>query len=326
MSATIAPATPIDSRHLRVLLAIVDAGGLTRAARTLHLSQSALSHQLKQIESCLGVPLFLRLKRRLVLTDAGRRLLDRARPLVRELDDLGDDFREHARGERGTLRLATECYTCYEWLPPLLQRFRRRHPGVDVGIVAEATDDPVASLVAGEIDLGIVTRTPEVAGVEEHPLFEDELRLVTPPGHPLTRRPFVRPSDLERERLLLYTPPAENFFFREFFSRGTHRPAHVDVIRLTEAVFSMVRADLGVTIAATWAIQPELASGRLAAVRLGARGFRRSWRAVVRQSRIRPTPAYVLEFLDLLRSTVRPARFSRSRPAGRGMRSGAARP
>src|SRR5512134_389969 len=114
MNARPAPTPPIDSRHLRVLLAIVDAGGLTRAARSLNVSQSALSHQLKQIESSLGVPLFLRLKRRLVLTDAGRRLLDRARPLVRELDALGEDLGEHARGARGTLRLATECHTCYE--------------------------------------------------------------------------------------------------------------------------------------------------------------------------------------------------------------------
>lgn len=308
---------PLDSRQLRLLIAIVDAGGMTRAARVLHLSQSALSHQLRAIETALGVPVFLRLRRRLVLTDAGRTLVERARPILASLDALAEELDGHSAGERGRLRIATECYTCYEWLPPLLRRFHDRHAGIEVGIVAEATQDPVAALVAGDIDLAIVTRVPEAAGVECRSLFEDELLLVVPAGHRLARARFVRPADLARERLLLYSPPAENFFYRDFFARGPHQPGRVDVIRLTEAMLSMVRAGLGVTVAAGWAVEPELASGRLAGVRLGARGFRRSWLAALRRGRGGAQPAYVEEFVRLLGESVRPARHAARQAARR---------
>jgi LysR family transcriptional regulator for metE and metH len=310
MNASARRAPPVDSRHLRLLLAIVDQGGLGRAASGLHLSQSALSHQLRQIEATLGVPLFLRLKRRLVLTDAGRLVVERARPIVAELEALAEAVGHYTEGGRGRLRIATECHTCYEWLPPLLTRFHSRHPGIDVGIVAEATDNPIAALVAGDIDLAIVTRTPEAAAVELRPLFEDELLLVVPAGHRLAGARRVRPQDLADERLLLYTPPAENHFYRDFFSSGPHRPGRVDVIRLTEAVLSMVRAGLGVTVAAAWAIEPHLATGRLVGVRLGTRGFRRSWLGALRRPRNGSHPRYVEEFLRLLGESVRPVRHA----------------
>lgn len=320
------PAPPLDSRHLRLLLAIVDRGGLTRAAHGLHLSQSALSHQLRQIESTLGVPAFLRLNRRLVLTDAGRLLVERARPIVGELDALAQDLRQHIAGGHGRLRIATECHTCYEWLPPLLSRFHTRNPGVEVGIVAEATNDPLAALAAGEIDLAIVTRLRRKGAFESWPLFEDELLLVVPAGHRLARAPYVRASDFVGERLLLYTPPDENFFFQEFFGRTPHRPARVDVIRLTEAVLSMVRAGLGVTVAAAWAVGPQLASGKLAGVRLGRHGHRRSWQGATRRSRNGMASPYFEEFMRLLAESVKPARFagrhSKARNGARQIASG----
>lgn len=307
---------PVDTRHLRLVLAIVDEGGLTRAARRLNLTQSALSHQLKQAEGALGVALFLRRNRSMVLTDAGERLLEQARRIVADLDALGEEMRDHATGARGRLRIATECYTCYEWLPPVLQRFHRRHPGIDVGIVAEATSDPVAALDRGDIDLAIITRGHESPAIETLDLFRDELLLVVPPDHRLATRPFVRPKDLERERLILYTPPSENFFYRDFFS-DTHRPGRVDVVKLTEAILSMVRAGLGVTVAAAWAIAPQLATGKLVGVRVGARGYRRDWKAAVRRSP-KTRPARLEDFVRLVAATVTPARFAaRVNPGGR---------
>ena len=304
MTVTAALVSPrIESRHLRLVLAIVDEGGLTRAGQRLHLSQSALSHQLKQVESSLGVTLFLRIKRRLVLTDAGRRLVDRARPIVADLDALRDDMNEHTRGERGTLRIATECYTAYEWLPPVLKRFHKRHAGVDVSIAVEATSDPIRALSAGDIDLAIVTGDLDAPGLETHELFRDELLLVVPPGHRLARRRVIRPADLTRERLLLYTPPGENFFYRDFFASGAHSPARVDVVKLTEAVLSMVRAGLGITVAAAWAIAPSLRSGALVGVRLGREGFVRQWRAAVRCARGAVQPGYVSDFVALVASS-----------------------
>ena len=122
------PLRPIalELRHLRLALAFDRSGGITRAGERLHLTQSALSHQLREIESRLGVPLFLRVKKRLVLTDAGRRVVEAASPLLEQVVGLEEELRGRAAGRRGVLRLTTECYTCYDWLPPLMQRFATR--------------------------------------------------------------------------------------------------------------------------------------------------------------------------------------------------------
>ena len=305
----------LEARHLRLVLAIVDEGGVTRASERMNLTQSALSHQLKQIEASLGVPLFLRVKKRLVPTEAGAELVARARQILADLGALEDDIRRRAAGWRGTLRISTECYTVYEWLPPLLKRFNRRHRNIDVRIVAEATSNPVGALENGEIDLAIVTRVPQQPTLITRPLFTDEMLLVVPNGHPLSNKPFVRPTDLEKERLILYSPPLQNFFYQRFLAPTGKRPAHVIDVKLTEAILSMVRAGLGVSVAARWAIAPELAAGRLTGVRLGANGLQREWHAAVVAPRGRELPQHVSDFIALVSEAAAPARFAERVPA-----------
>jgi LysR family transcriptional regulator for metE and metH len=300
---------PIEVRHLRLVTAIVDEGSLTRAGERLHLTQSALSHQLKQIEQSLGVQLFIRDRKRLVVTPAGQELIDRARRILADIAGLESELRERAAGRRGTLRLATHCYTCYEWLPPLLKRFRRSHPDVDVQIVADATDDPISALRRGEIDLAIVTSPFDGSNVHATPLFRDELLLVVPPNHRLAGRAHVTARDFAGEHLLLYSPPTENFFYRNYLAGSAAAPPEVTVIRLTEAVLSMVRASLGVTVAARWAVEHELRSGRLVGVRIGAGGFFREWSAAFRVPQ-HSLPTYFTSFVDLVSQAAGPVRFA----------------
>ena len=289
----------MELRDLRLVLAIVDSGGLTRASEQLNVTQSALSHQLRQLESSLGVELFARIKKRLVVTAAGEELAERARPIVHDLSALEEDLRRRSSGWHGTLRIATECYTLYEWLPPLLQRFHKRHRDVDVRIVADATSDPLAALQNGAIDLAIATTVPRDRRIAARELFRDEMLLVTAPKHPLAQKKFVRASDLRNERLLLYTPPSENLFHQQFF-KGVSKLPEVTVMKLTEALLAMVRAGLGITVAARWAVASELTSGRLAAVRLGTRGYRRTWLAATLAPRGHEQPEYVKSFIELL--------------------------
>ena len=110
----------LEIRHLRLVAAVADVGSLTRAGDRLHLTQSALSHQLRDIEARLGAALFLRVGKRLVLTPAGERLLASASDVLERLEQAEQDIREMGRDRAGVLRLTTECYTCYHWLPPLL--------------------------------------------------------------------------------------------------------------------------------------------------------------------------------------------------------------
>ena len=131
----------LEIRHLRLVAAVAGVGSLTRAGDRLHLTQSALSHQLRDIESRLGAALFLRVGKRLVLTR--RRAAARLGP--RRPRTAGPDRARHPRDGRdraGGLRITTECYTCYHWLPPLLLRYRRTFPKVEVRIDVDATGPP----------------------------------------------------------------------------------------------------------------------------------------------------------------------------------------
>src|SRR5215213_6078616 len=168
----------LEVRHLRLVTSVVDVGSLTRAADQLHLTQSALSHQLRDIESRLGAPLFLRVGKRLVLTPAGERLLVSARDILQRLEQTEEDIRRMGREHAGVLRLTTECYTCYHWLPPLLMRYRRKFPRVEVRIDVEATRHPIEMLLAGKIDLAIVSSRVADRRLVSKKVFADELVLI----------------------------------------------------------------------------------------------------------------------------------------------------
>src|SRR3954466_11146155 len=145
----------LETRHLRLIEAVSQDGSLTKAGLRLHLTQSALSHQLLELEGRLRVSLFHRLGKRMVPTIAGLRLLEAANQAMPHLRSAEDDLQRLASGRHAVLRLSTECYTCYHWLPSVLAPFNERFPWVEVRIVAEATNHPVAALLKGTIDLAI---------------------------------------------------------------------------------------------------------------------------------------------------------------------------
>lgn len=297
----------LELRHFRLVLAIHEHGGVTRAGEQLNLTQSALSHQLSEIEERLGVKLFHRTNKRLTLTDAGQRVLDVARQVLGDVVSLEDELRDHAGDRRGTIRIATECYTCYDWLPPLLKRFTRKHPNVAVQIVADATSHPVEALESGAIDVAIVTRQREHEGIRLHPLFEDEMLLVTATDHPLAKKRYVRPHDLRNETLLLYSPRATSRFYAQFFGGTTAEPREVVQVQLTEAMLSMIRAGLGVGALARWAIAGELRRRSIAGVQLGPTGLHRAWQAATRANE--RMPRYLADFIDLIAAEAAPTRF-----------------
>ena len=292
------PAVNLDVRHLRLLVAVAEEGTLTGASRRLHVTQSALSHQLRDAERIAAAPLFSRTPRAMLLTEAGRRLLRSATAILAELDQAEREIRAASEQPRGVLRVATECYTCYHWLPGTLDGFQRKYPGVDVQIVVEATREPIPALIAGKIDLGIVSDPVKSRRVRLHPLFEDELVAVLPPGHRLASRPFVDAKDLARENLLTYAGPRESLdVFTRVLGPAGLAPKKWIPMELTEAIVEMVAAGQGVGILARWAISPQLSAGALAARRLTRGGLSRRWSAAVLHRAGEPEPAYLEEFI-----------------------------
>src|SRR5262249_22909552 len=185
-----APPLPLalEVRDLRLVNAVAEHGTLTRAGVALHVTQSALSHQLADLEDRLGAPIFSRIGRRMVLTPAGERLRESARSILALLARAEDDVRGAAGSREGMIRLSTECYTCYHGLPPVLNEFRRKFPRVETRIVVAETRRPIPALLKGRLDLGIVSSSVFDRRLKLTPLFHDELVAVVAPDHPWTTR------------------------------------------------------------------------------------------------------------------------------------------
>ena len=122
----------IEFRHLRTVKAIHESGGLARAADILNITQSALRHQVKGLEEQAGVELFVRRSKPMKLSAAGMRLLKLANKILPEIDALQDEFDGLRDGKSGRLHIAIECHACFEWLFPVLEKFRKKWPDVDV--------------------------------------------------------------------------------------------------------------------------------------------------------------------------------------------------
>jgi LysR family transcriptional regulator, regulator for metE and metH len=303
----------LEIRHLRLVAGIADTGSVTKAAVSLNLTQSALSHQLRDIEARFKTPLFLRVGKRMVLTAAGQRVLDSARRVLDELGGAEADVRRIAQCGDGVIRVATECNTGYHWLPPLLRVFNRKHPRVTVNVMPDTTK-PVQALLEGRLDVAILTSTVSDRRLRLRPLFDDEMVAIVARTHPLAGQPWVSARDLAAQHLLVYSSsPEESFVLQRVLAPAGLAPAQVSFIMLTEAMIEMARAGLGVGILPRWSAQPAIASGNLTALAITRRGVGRRWTAATLKARL--DPLWLTDFIDLVAARAIPARAAgRPRP------------
>lgn len=288
----------LELRHLELVRAVAEEGSLARAALRLHVTPSALSHQLRDAEDRLGVPLFDRVGRRLRLAAAGERLLLSARSVLDELARAYEELQREASRPRQLIRLTTQCTTVYHWLPSRLRLFQQTHPDAELELAPGVTSDPIPALRTGEIDLAILYRPVRDAWLRLRPLFRDELVVVMPPGHRLGRSSFVSAEDFARERLIVWSTPREaNLVFREVLIPAGVTPQRVTHIQLTEAIVELVKGGLGVSVLPRWTVAPQLERRELVARRLTREGKFRAWSAAWRA---RDAPSYLVAFVELL--------------------------
>jgi LysR family transcriptional regulator for metE and metH len=282
---------------LQLIQTLVEEHTLTRTAQRLHLTQSALSHQLRNLEESLGIEIFHRLGKRMQLTQAGERLLRTAQTVLTELQSVEEDIRKLTEGRTGAIRFSTECYTCYHWLPPLIERYRRHFPQIDVQIVAEATQRPGQALLDGRLDLAIMHNPEQNDRMQYHPLFQDELVAIVPPDHPFAERKTLQPADFADQHIILYSTENNSFLHTFLYPAGVH-PKRLSEVPLTEAIIGLVKSGLGVSVLAQWAVAPDVATGTIAAIPLTDQGFHRQWIAGTLKNVA--TPPYLQAFIDLI--------------------------
>lgn len=207
--------------HLRTFVAIVDAGGVGRAAGRLNMTQPTASRQIRVLEAELGVPLFDRVGRRVQLTSEGEDLLRRSRALLSDADSLGERARALKAGQIGMLRIATTPQAIESVLVDFLARYRPRHPGVEVRLVEDG-----GSRLAGRLERGDAHLAMMWAGDERFNarlLYPSCVTAVLPQTHRLSRRKTLDIAELTDEPLLL---AGRGFAYREWFYAACHA-AHI---------------------------------------------------------------------------------------------------
>lgn len=290
----------IEFRHLRTIKAIHDTGGLQRAADMLHITQSALSHQIKGLEDQAGVELFVRRSKPLKLSAAGHRMLRLAERVLPEIDALEAEFEALEEGSAGRLHIALECHACYDWLFPVLEQFRRAWPHVDIDIRAGRAFDALSALRKEDVDV-VISSDPEEGEAVFAPLFDYSPVFISAASHPLAAKPFIEAEDFEDQTLLSYPVDRSRLdSYKLLLHPAGVEPAAIRQVELTPMILMLVASGRGVAVLPDWVMNNQRNRADFAVRRLTETGLsRRMYAASRRDDAGKP---YMAHFVRLART------------------------
>ncbi|ANW23302.1 MULTISPECIES: HTH-type transcriptional regulator MetR [Vibrio] len=270
----------IELKHLKTLATLRDTGSLTATATTLHLTQSALSHQIKDLEARIGGQLFLRKTRPVRFTSEGEILLSLADQVLPRLARAENELASLKEDVNGRLHMAIECHSCFQWLMPALREYQVAWPSVTLDFSSGFGFEPLPALMSGELDLVITSDIQPRSEVHYEPLFDFEMRLVTATNHPLAAKTSIQPSDLENETMLSYPVQKSRLdVVKHFLHPAGIEPAKWKQADNTLMLVQMVSAGLGVAALPNWAISEFSRQGLITSISLGDGLWRRLFAA-----------------------------------------------
>jgi LysR family transcriptional regulator for metE and metH len=293
----------MEIRHLRLIKAIVEEGTITKAIDKLYLTQSALSYQLREAEQQLGTKIFLRENKKMILTKAGEKLYATANEVLEKLQYTEQEIKKLVFGETGEIKLSTECYTSYHWLPAVLRQFHLLYPNIDVTLVMEATQYPLQKLLTGGLDVAVTSDPVKDDKIKYLELFQDEMVAVVADRHPWAEKKFVVAEDFAAEHLFIYSfPLSTSTVYQYLLEPAGVSPKKITALPLTEACIEMVKAEMGIMVMAQWAALPYLKNNPLKAVKIGRTGIKRKHYLAILAGKVYPD--YFMHFVDFLRSEI----------------------
>ena len=267
----------MEIRQLRAFVAIAEAGTFTAGALRVHVTQAAISMQIRQIENELGAKVFIRAPRHVILTQAGEHLLVRARQILREHDAALDEIAELAGAERGRLRIGSaSAMVLTEQLPRILKELRKQHPAADISVNSGTSDALVDQIVAGELDTAFVSLPVDVRGIQTERLSEDQLVAIASPRHKFARQRTISAYTLAGEKLILGERGGNTRrLIDQFFAQaGVTLKVAMELSRQA-AIRRMVEEDMGVGIVPLQSVREEVEKGKL--VRWWIEGAEINW-------------------------------------------------
>lgn len=264
----------LERIHLEILTAIKEHGTLTKAADSLHLSQSALSHSIKKLEGQLATKIWEKDGRNLRLTAAGERIQTLANRVLPQFSHTELLLNQIAKGEMGALRIGMECHPCYQWLLRVIQPYLLRWPDIDMDVKQEFQFGALGALLSYDIDVLITPDPLFKPQIDYIPVFDYEHRLVVAESHNLAQQDFVLPEQLSEEVLFSYpVEPARLDIFSQFLNPAKCSVKKHKNIETTEIMLQMVAAGRGVCALPGWLVDEHAKSMPIKSLRFGEKGI-----------------------------------------------------
>src|SRR3974390_820955 len=292
--------TAREIRHLETWLALSESGSLSKAAARLFLTQSALSHQLKTLESHYGAALVEKNVRPLRFTAIGQRLLALARVVLPQIAEAGRDVARLAQGHAGPLRVVVQCHNCFDWLMPAMDAYRSLWPEVELDIISGFVVNPLPLLDHGDAELAVIhDRQEDHPTVVFTPLFRYESVALMSPRHRLAAKPWLDAADFAAETLITYPVPDEMLDVM----KHCLIPAGVNPKRrtaeLTVAILQLVASGRGIARLPSWTVGHYIERGYVVSRPIGPGGLRCELYAATTTAGAEAS--YIREFIALTR-------------------------
>ena len=307
----------MEIRQLRAFVAIAESGTFTAGALRVHVTQAAISMQIRQLENEIGAKVFVRAPRHVILTEAGEQLLRRARHILREHDAALDEIAELAGAERGRLRIGSaSAMVLTEQLPGILKNLRKQHPAAEISVTSGTSEVLVDQILAGEVDIAFVSLPVDVRGIKTERLSEDQLVAIASPRHKLAKQRTVSAYTLAGERLILGERGGNTRrLIDQFFAQaGVTLRVAMELSR-QQAIRRMVEEDMGVGIVPLQSVKEDVEKGKL--IRWWIEGAQINWELGIAQLSNGYDSPIMQKFVALARKN-----FANSTPASSTKKQG----
>ena len=291
----------LELRHLETLLALAECGSLSKAAARLFLTQSALSHQLKALESHFGAALVERNTRPLRFTAIGQRLLTLARAVLPQVAEAGRDVARLVQGHAGSLRVAVQCHNCFDWLMPAMDAYRSLWPEVELDIISGFVIDPLPLLDRNEAELAVIhdEQVPH-PNIVYSPLFRYESVALMSSRHRLAAKPYVDAADFAGETLITYPVPDEMLDVMKHLLIPAGVNPRRRTAELTVAILQLVASGRGIAALPSWTVGNYIERGYVVSRPIGPAGLRCELYAATTAGGAQA--AYIKDFIALTRA------------------------
>lgn len=268
----------IDSRQLLAFCTLVQTGSFTETARALNLTQSAISHSVKNLEEDLRCQLVTRTGRKIHITEDGEELYENAQSILHQMERARSCIQDRANWGRGRLRIGASTTACQHILPNVLREFNECFPDCILNVTPADTPELLEKIRRHELDLAIIVDSTDVPDISTRHLFSDQLVLVTSSNHDFAQKSNIRMSEIAEQRLVLYNKKSQTFEVVEQFFRQNKLGIN-DYIELgsMEAIKELIKINYGVSFLASWVVNQEVTKGSLARIHHPRLNITREW-------------------------------------------------